>query len=703
MFKSIILKLKNNKNYLIGLIGVLVVSLITMSIFYNKSIVNYDGWYNIYANDILNGRKPYTDFHFLMPPVFLYLWTLLQKIFGDFVIVAHTASMICKALLLVGLYHTFTRFFNYKISFLASILTLAIMTTVVFDNCTFSYNEFATLLSIATINILISFIEKLYQNIIKYEYIVLLAICNTLLFFTKQTHGMIVPFAALIILISLLWHKISLIKFLKIAGVYIISSILMSIFIFIPILTKFSLTAYIENVYISASAKGSISDIFHVPLNLIARYDYLWPIFTFGIVSFSVFIMKKYNICKFVTGDKNTESDGLPNNLVSTFICLLVLFCAYALTVKLSQVYLLSGLVKTITHVANQIGCICEFVILFMAIFYFFKSFIFREDINVAKRLILFGVFFSTAFAMMLSSAQPYFIYYIYGLGFATLLNYKFKYSKLLNIVVFSLTIFTLGLALSTKMSVPIIFHGWQGVNITTERKVSKLPFLKGMSLSKIEVDMYEEIHDILNKYLSSEDKIFAFINNQVFYQLLNRKPFYSDNYSLYWDVCSESCAESVYNEYNVKEISKLPPAIIYLQYPNSSISFHELLFRSGNKDNAQRKIDIKIKNDIKNNNYRVVKTYNSKEYYRNNHLLNEDYKKMNELEENYKKITKNYNYDMIDNSETWNEIIELEQQQKKIIKQFKKKLTDVNSRYIIENNYELKILIRNDLYTRKK
>lgn len=699
MLNNIVEKIKTNKDYLIGLGGIIIVTLVTIMIIYNKTIVNYDGWYNLYAEDILNGKKPYTDFHFLMPPVFLYVWTFLQKIFGDTVIVSHGASMACKTILLGTLYHTLTRFFNVKISFISSILALAVMMTVIFDNCTFSYNEFVTLLIVIHINILLSFTEHLYQNCIKYRYIVLLAIFNTLIFFTKQTHGLLIPLASLIILATILYGKITIKNFLKIAAAYIGSSILTTICILLPLLSNFTLSAYIENVYASASAKGSISDILHVPLNILARYDYLWPILTFGITAFLFFIIKKYNICKFTTGDKNTESEWIPNNVFSIFLCLIVLACSYVITLKLSQVYLLNKIVKNIEHITNQIGCICILVTFFLAIFYYLKTLIIKNEVKTAKRLILYGIFFTTAFSAILSTTAPYFTYYIYGILIATLMNYRFVCTKVINILIYIIIIADLGLSLCSKMSSPIIFHGWQGLNITTERKISKLPFLKGMKLSKVEVDVYEDIYNTLDKYLKKDDKIFAFINNQVFYKLLNRQPFYNDNYSTYWDVCSENCAKDVYGKFNVEDLSKLPPAVIYLQYPDSSISFHEQLFRHGNKDNAQRKIDIKIKNDIKNNRYKVVKTYNYKKYYMNNDSLKEDFKKLNDYSEYSKKLWKNYDYTKIEDLETWNKYIKVEKEQKSLEKQFKKNLNDVNSRFFIENGYELKVLIRKDLY----
>lgn len=703
MLNDVIYKIKNNKDYLIGLLGVIIVSLATMSIFYNKSIVNYDGWYNLYAQDIISGKIPYKDFHFLMPPVFLYVWTALQKIFGNYVIVSHCASMICKTILLSVIYHIFTRFYNVKISFIATIITLSVMITLIFDNCTFSYNEFVTLLVAILVVFCISFVEKFYQGSIRFKYVILIAFFNTLLFFTKQTHGIIVPFASIIILMSILAKKVTGKDFFKITLVYVLTSILTTGLVFLPIFKNFSPVNYIENVYVAASAKGSIGKIFHVPLSIVARYDYLWPLLVFGIIAFLIYIIKKYGIWEFSAGDNKTRSEWLPDNLISTFIFLITIGVSYALVLFFSKVYMLSGIVNNVYHISNQLCCIGEFIVLFIAVFYFVTVIIKKNDLLSAKKLILFGIFFASAFAATLSTAEPYVTYYILGLSIAALLNYRFKYSKFLNITVFVMAIIALGGALSSKISCPVLFHGWQGLNIVTERKISKLNYLKGMKLSKIEVDMYEDIYDVLNKYLSAQDRIFAFINNQVFYQLLDREPFYDDHYSLYWDVCSESCASDIYGKFNTNILSKLPPAIIYFEYPDGSIVLHEFLFRNGNKDNAQRKIDIQIRNYIKNDYYKVVKTYNYKKYYEDNSLLKNDFKKLDTYNEYYMQIINNYDYENFENVDAWQKFVEIEKKQKFLNKQFKNKLNDLNSKFIIESGYELKILIRKDLYLKGK
>ncbi len=702
MFNKIKINTLKNREYIYGLIGIITISIITMLFFFNKSIVNYDGWYNLYANDILNGRLPYKDFHFLMPPIFLYVWTVLQKIFGDYVIVSHVASMACKTILLASIYHTFTRFYNVKISFLSTVVALATMITHVFDNCTFSYNEFVTLIVVILINFILSFAEYIYKGKIKYKYVTLISVFCTILFFTKQTHGVIVPFASLVILTSILYKKISIKDFFKLVLVYILTSIFTTYIIFLPI-SAVTPVEYINNVFAAASAKGSLGDIFRVPLNIVARYDYLWPLLTFSIVAFFIYIIKKYDICEFIPGNNKTKNRFLPSNLVLIFIFLIAIILSYVSILNFSKIYMLSGIVKNVYHITNQICCICEFIVLFISIFYYVTALIKKDDLLSAKKLILFGIFFASAFAATLSNAEPYVTYYMLGLCVATLLNYKFKYSQFVNLVVLFITFIFLGLSLFSKISCPVIFHGWQGLNITTERKISKLNFLKGMKLSKNEVTMYEDIYDTLNKYLSKEDRIFAFINNQLFYRLLDRKPFYNDHYSLYWDVCSESCASDIYEKFNVDILSQLPPAIIYFQYPDGSIVFHEILFRSGKNDNSQRKIDIKIKNYIKKNFYKVVKTYNYKQYYRSNDLLKNDFIKMDTYNEYYAKILKNYDYQKIEDIDKWQNFIEARKKQKKLSKQFKNKLNDLNSRFIIENGYELKVLIRKDIYLREK
>lgn len=148
---------------------------------------------------------------------------------------------------------------------------------------------------------------------------------------------------------------------------------------------------------------------------------------------------------------------------------------------------------------------------------------------------------------------------------------------------------------------------------------------------------MYEEIYNTLNKYLNKDDRIFCFINNTVFYKLLDRKPFYSDYYNLYWDICPENQAYEIDQSLSTLNIEQLPPAIVYFQNSEQNIIFHESIFRGGNKRNAQRKIDILLKKQIANGAYTKVLQYDSNKYFKhvNKELSNTidaifyDYKKL--------------------------------------------------------------------------
>lgn len=687
--------------YILGLLTSILVPLFIMLLYWNKSISNYDGWYNLYAQDILSGRIPYVDFHFLMPPLFLYVWTLLQKIFGNYMIVFHATSVVCKCAMAGALYHTFTRFFNYKISMIAAIFSGVVMISAPFDNCTFSYNEFVTLLCIILINLFISFINKLFnEQKISYQHLIYISIINTLLFFTKQTHGMVIPFGFLIMYSVIMLFKTNKNTYFKTLGVYCISSIFTSILIFLPIMHKNILANYISNVYLGTSAKGSISDIIELPLRLISNYSYIWPLFICGIIAFICLILKNYNVIDMKTMNKEVVSKYIPNSIYILIGSFLMITFAVSLNNHLFQRLVLSGINSGTILAINQIGAIAQYVIFFMALFYFVRFFI-SKNLHDAQRVILYGIFTLTFISIAFSMAPPYFSYYVYGLALCALLNYRSKFQPIFEIFSIILLMSFVFLVSLNKSIIPFSFHGFSSLNVATERKVSKLNSLKGFELSKQEVDIYEDIYDTINNYLNKDDKIFCFINNTLFYTLLNRKPFYDDFYNLYWDVSPDSEAEQIYLKLKESSFVNKPKVIIYFENPEWNIILHEALFRNSNKNNYQRKIDMLLKSYINSQKYVVVSNYNQDNFYKNYSKFGKQYLKLLKNVDVLDKLSRQYDYDKAFDSKIYNEIEDVQKRVDIISNYIKYKSTD-SDRFFLNSKFNLKVLVRKDVYEDK-
>ena len=117
-----------NKNYLYGSAFVALTSLIFIMLFFNKSLALQEGWYSIYARNIIeNGLIPYKDFFIVVPPFALYVWTVIQYIFGDNFIVFHIADIFPKIAFSLCLYHIFTNFFSVRIAALSTLLSQVIL------------------------------------------------------------------------------------------------------------------------------------------------------------------------------------------------------------------------------------------------------------------------------------------------------------------------------------------------------------------------------------------------------------------------------------------------------------------------------------------------------------------------------------------------------------------------------------------------
>lgn len=257
-------------------------------------------------------------------------------------------------------------------------------------------------------------------------------------------------------------------------------------------------------------------------------------------------------------------------------------------------------------------------------------------------------------------------------------------------------------LGATMKTISPCVWHSWQSASIVDDLKESeKIPVLKGLKIPKGEIEIYDKVRVISDKYTTPNDKIFVYMNNQLFYYLLDREPI-TGNVSNYWDVCSDEMAEN-----DAKILQNNPPKlIVYMQFPMSIIGMHETIFREG-KYAKQRLIDKQILSMLANNQYKEVAVFNAFIPDFEKHITDKNKLKEYQLLKNkLKKISVGMVYENVqeelnhfDKKYEYDEIIEKIRNietEISIKERFKIKRTT------IPNGYTMKVLVRSDVYNSK-
>lgn len=560
--------IKNNKQdiFVIALMSFIIT--VILSSFTFNTIAPQEGWYSIYARNILqDGLVPYRDFFLVVPPVFLYIWTVWQAIFGDNFIVFHYLGFLCQILCAVSFYFLFKQIFNKKTAFITALMFIIIQIFMKWDNGVASYNTlamaFMALMALFTVK-QVNFINTYKKISIKWLWLIGFMFATS--FLNKQTSGAFSIMAASIILLAITYRNLGVKQTIR-HFIYLLLISLAFLFIFLlPLLITGALPAMVNDIFMSTS-KGSVSMLFVKLIFLPFPIDD-WPYFILVIIFFFLLLPKLRRCDREGLEDVHLNKFLVVSLLISMALCFIVKsipIANYQIFDKL-QVSCF-GSVYFLYHISFLITCLLLVYLSFLWI---------KEKMSARKLNLLIIVCFITfiTFADILSNGYHYSLAISLCLGL--LLSWKCnKLNMSKNILVFCFLGIFFVISFAYKLQEPMTFWGWQSGSIFNRLESSSVPRLKGMKIPAEEKQMYEEIYNIVHKYTNKDDTILAFNNNQIFYDLTERNP-YTKYISLYQDVAPDNQPLEVLE--NMKR--DLPKIIIFLRFPDEMENHHNRLFR---------------------------------------------------------------------------------------------------------------------------
>ncbi len=633
LIKKLLSAIRKNKDYLYGALFVALTTLLGAAFLVNNGINLQDGWYNIYARNIINGMTPYKDFFFLMPPLFLYLWTAIQYIFGDNFIVFHIAGLLLKLGAGLMLYHIMTKFFSFKISAVCATLAQIIFITLIYDNGMMSYNGLRVIFMYMMIILIIrqtDYIEKFAKT--SNKLFIWLGVVFTLSFLTKQTDGPINIMAAVAVMLFIVWKHFGIKSIFKPFFIMFAASMVSLAILLLPLICKGALPYYISNIFGGVAAKGNIGDIFARPFEILLLFEFVWPVALAAIAVFcfwAVSYLRKINFTQeSIPQNKNTGLFLLWGGAAFAGI-----YLAAYLTARISFYRHPERLIHETAHLRmNQIITILLYVLFFLCIYQIIKALLSKKLLSANAKMLAVGLLFiSSAYVHMMSWAYPIGFFYIAGFAAAFLLAFNIYGKFLKNSIIYTLMSVIIFFGLLMKLQTPCLFHGWVNLSVINgDYSYSHIPKLKGIRISAQEKEMYEEIYKQTNIYTTKDDKILAFNNNQVFYDLLERQP-YNQYITLYHDVAPDSQALETLEQLK----TDLPKEIVFLKFSEQSETLHEGLFRN-KKPSGQRALKNYITDLIAQNKYTVALSY-QKEFYTDKNKIEEQhpniFQRLEELE----------------------------------------------------------------------
>lgn len=607
-FKRLIGK---HKTYLLGLASVLVGTLLFVALFWNKSITLVEGWYNLYAQFILQeGLVPYKDFPLIVPPIALGLWTVVQAVFGNTLVVFRVMDIGVKLVLGGSFYHLFTRFYSEKIAVLGALIVNFIFISSIFDNGVPSYNIYAIILCIWLIIAGRAFLKQLFvKNTISNGLLGIIGVLFALSFLNKQTSGPLTIIAVCAVLHLAVWRQKGFKEMCKVFLKLLASSLVVVGLVWIALAVWGCLPDYLNQVFMSES-KGSVGDIFFRRIvEIFVSYAFVRALLLGGIISFIIQVLVSNKILRLY----KTPSFMMNKKRMGLFVlCVLggilaAIGCAWIKTVHSVPEYNF--------HLSTYSGNLNAFIIAGLCLFVFLclysalmALFVKKRNYRVYAELLLYISFLAMAYSAVLSYGFPVSYPYVLAIVFCFLFKQRIQWNWTKDIVLLGFAGLVAFFCVSMKLESPSVFHGWQAGSVVQPLEKSFIPVLRGLKLPREEKKMLEDIYTDVQHYTDPSDPILAFNNNQVFYLLLNRPP-YTRYVSYYYDVSPDS--QSLRTIEKMKQ-GPLPKAIVYLRFSEGSRQFHEKIFRDGQRS-GQRQLDEYIQHLIDSGVYKVIRHYEKK------------------------------------------------------------------------------------------
>lgn len=236
--------------------GILALVLIGyFALFFNKAFPYSEGWHPYYCELVNNGKVPYRDFYYFLPPLNLTIDYIFWTLSFNSLLMFRVWRVLERVAMMVAIFFLLSKKFDAKIAFLGCIFGGIIGSADTYDLLG-DYNQTAIFLFILSVFPTIKFINE--KNVKKkYFNITVAGFILGLLFLSKQTYGLFSVLAYLIFLGILcfinkdkkfLWYVLW-------AGV----GFLIPVVLYVVVLASFgALIPAIQQIFGGASTKGGL-------------------------------------------------------------------------------------------------------------------------------------------------------------------------------------------------------------------------------------------------------------------------------------------------------------------------------------------------------------------------------------------------------------------------------------------------------------
>jgi hypothetical protein len=584
---------------LFGWLCVVTITTIYTVIVFNRFMPPQEGWFNAFSRRILSGEMPYRDFYLFLQPIYPYIMAALNAVFGYDFMVFRVYGIFERLFLVSMVYLVCRRMFRPWVSALATIAGLALYWSFNAD-VIYSYYQLSLALALLSLWLLLKHFDE-EKPFKKLGYIALAGISCSLSFMVKQTLGLAFPFVAVILIVlKSVKTKGSSGQLAKTLAVFAAGYASIIALFTVFFLSTNSFDAYISQVYLGTSSKGSIVGILFGSMSIILENHLDWTIlFAVLLVACAIVYVATTRLAqkrkRYSSARQQREDRYMWPALI--LLSLLTLVLPYFFLSSLEKTDLagagLFDLKRSLVYALFVVSIILGVYYLYRTVF---KSTSYIPELAVAGTS--FTIMYVHGFSGVIEEHSTILI-------FAFVIGIALSYEGIMNAAKRAAVILLVSIIMLVcsvqRMTWPYEWWGWREPSIRTATTTVDIPMMSGLYMSESTASMYQRVYDALKGRIGDGDYLYTFPHIKVFDNIFGTIPHtFADVH--YWDVCPDATAIA-----DSTVLGANPPeAIVYMDLPEEAWEVHERLFRDG-AQSGQREIEQFVEYGIQSGQYTVV------------------------------------------------------------------------------------------------
>lgn len=626
-----------NEKFIFGALLAIAITIYNF-VWISRTYTMSEGWYMMYVGLMDQGKKPYVDFYYYMPPLNLLYDYILVKMSGGVVLVYRIFRLIERIIAIELLYWMMIKRVNPWIAatgcFLGSVLMCA--------NNYFLSGDYNT--SVEILAVLICFALFMYheniekESVKKYAWATAVGLIGGLMFLIKQTIFLasvivLIIFYVLLIVLKVEKHYFKFILFVAAGAIFPIAITM------IILLANHSFTPFINQVFIDTGSKGSLAEILFIRV-FKSFWTYIYAVVAIAGLMVAHFLAKRLKMTKTVTiivicivlallglgiFALVKMSDAMPRISDIAFVVMvaqLALILAMDLNKYTRKYSLLATLICTFVivitscqHISLDIynySPLSDFVQvlvtiifdgLFLWVIYHILYHAKDKQYDVKAMIFVFATI-ASGYSSIMSNGAVGVVTLNAMISIPTLTYIAFRDRVFVRRSAAACAKFATAalfvFCLSQKMVVPYSWWGDTEGSYWNKTETVNIKQLTGMKFTPEEKQKYEALNYVVGQYADENSIIWAFPYGCVY-------NIFQDNYNLvgvvpvlFYDVCPESFAIQEAETLATKN----PDIVVWVDIPTAMYT-HEYIYQDG-RPLGQRHIQ-KWFSDVKDTNYTLV------------------------------------------------------------------------------------------------